>query len=120
MKYLFPTEKARKFMCNDLCVELLNLLPHSLCFSSQNINAVNRKNNKDTLIKQIIQFFENNLDYVNMYKAIYNCDYEGNVEDVLITYVFYVSNLHNKYRIIDIFRDKRSVCFCPISVIDII
>ena len=120
LKYLYPTEKIRSFMCNDLYVELHAVMP-KVCILSKNVNFQIRKKNLESVYNTVKVFFKNNHNYKRQIEGLF-CDknYEEVLNDIVIGYVFFVANTSNIYSKIDIFKDKKSICYCPISVIDLI
>ena len=121
IKYLFPTEEIRSFMCNDLYMELMEQIPRFLCISSKNITNSVRKENFEKVNSIITNFIENNENYKQMLKKLFsNKELKNIISDIVIGYVFFITQTNLKYNHIDIFRDKKSICYSPISIIDIL
>lgn len=118
LNYLMPEHKVRQFLCNDLFLELKKLIPNSMCISPQNKSTEKRKKNYKEIKKIIIEFLDNN-DYYKHEVEVYYKE-EDKIDNLLIGYVFFVLNTMTKYNHVDIFLDKRSVCYSPISIIDFI
>lgn len=122
INYLFPTEQVRKFLCNDLYKEFESLIPRTLCISYHNMTKKIREENYKKVLSLIENFFVQNNFYKNETLELYNqkCLSKEFFEDMLIGYVFYLSYKMNNFYRFDIFKDKKSICFTPISVIDVI
>lgn len=121
LNYLFPNEKVRSFLCNDLYIELTQIIPYNLCLSSKNLNNIIRQENKEKVKSIIKKFIKENINYEKEIKKIYkDYDNERILDEIIIGYVFYLANTIRKFFTIDIFYDKKSICYSPISIIDII
>lgn len=121
LKYLFPTEEIRKFVCNDLFMELSEIIKTTDCISSKNIKNAVRQENKAKVEKQIKDFIKENPMYEKMLTELYHQDNISKVyDDVLIGYTFYLASTYGRIGEIDIFKDKKSICYAPISIIDIL
>lgn len=121
LKYLFPTEEIRKFVCNDLFMELSEIIKTTDCISSKNIKNAVRQENKAKVEKQIKEFISQNPVYEKMLLELYHQDNISKVyDDVLIGYTFYLASTYGRIGEIDIFKDKKSICYAPISIIDIL
>lgn len=112
LKYFYPNEEIQNFMCNDFFVELKQVLPLNICISSKNqVNKTRQENLKlaQTLIKD---FLKANPVYTKTLKEFFdNID----IDYILESYVFYLSNTNNKE--VDIYKDKNSICYSKISII---
>ena len=60
-------------------------------------------------------FIRNFTDYkmrlIELFKTL---NYKSLIDDLIIGYVIFVANLNEKYKDIDIFKDKRSICYIKI------
>ena len=121
LKYLYPTEKIRSFLCNDLYMELHELIPRQLCISTQNMTLAVRKGNLNKLETIITSFLEGNKEhYQSIMQLCQNQSWDTIIQDIVIGYTFFTTNLISRYNGIDIFKDRRSVCYAPISIIDLL
>ena len=121
LKYLFPTEEIRKFVCNDLFMELSEIIKTTDCISSKNIKNSVRQENKEKVEKQIKEFIKQNPNYEKMLLELYHQkDISQIYDDILIGYTFYLASTYGRIGEIDIFKDKKSICYAPISIIDIL
>lgn len=119
--YLYPTEQIRSFCCNDLYQELLNILSPKICISSKNLKSNVRKENLDVARGVIFNFINSNEYYKNRFIELsLERDEMKIVENILLGYVFYLYCSYSKYSRADIFRDKKSILYCPISILDIL
>lgn len=109
---LFPTEEIRIFLCNDLFEELKNIVPYQICISSYNSIKKVREAHHTLVRDRITNFLENNNDYMDKIKQIYvNIGLEDIVNDLILAYVFYISQINKSYNNIDILEDKKSICY---------
>ena len=121
LRYLFPTEEVRKFVCNDLFMELSEIIKTTDCISSKNIKKEVRRQNKEKVEKQIKDFIKQNPDYEKMLTELYHQkDINQIYDDILVGYTFFLANTYGRIGEIDIFKDKKSICYAPISIIDIL
>lgn len=121
LRYLFPTEEVRKFVCNDLFMELSEIIKTADCISSKNIKKEVRQQNKEKVEKQIKDFIKQNPDYEKMLTELYHQkDINQIYDDILVGYTFFLANTYGRIGEIDIFKDKKSICYAPISIIDIL
>ena len=123
IKYLYPTEQIRSFMCNDLYIELNKIIKRQICISTKNIVSSVRQENLVMLKHIINNFIEVNTIYKQKINELYgNGNMNGDIiiNEIIVGYVFYIANSVPKYVSMDIFRDKRSVVYSPISMIDIL
>lgn len=121
LKYLFPTEEIRKFVCNDLFMELSEIIKTTDCISSKNIKNAVRQENKAKVEKQIKEFLQKNPVYEKMLLELYHQDNINKIyDDILIGYTFFLASTYGRIGEIDIFKDKKSICYAPISIIDIL
>ena len=112
LRYLYPTDEIRNFMCNDLYQELSNEIPYTKCFSSENIVNKNREDNLSFVKDKILGLVNNNQNYKQELSHLYKGKaMEDLLEDILIGYVFYIVNTNEKNRGEDIFKNKKSVCY---------
>ncbi len=119
--YIFPSAQAQEFMCNNVFVELDSSIPSRVCISSKNTCPAVRKENLNLVKAKILAYLAINYDCKNEILKIYKKDCIQDVlEEILLGYVFYISQTNPKFSNIDIFRDKRSICFAPVSIVDIL
>ena len=112
LSLLFPTPEIREFFCNDLFVEINNQISTSLFISSYNkINKV-RSTNFEMIKLKIENILKNNLDYLDKIKRLFFCnDMENLLDEIIAAYVFYISMTNKKFAGVDVFNDKRSICY---------
>ena len=116
LQFLYRNEEIRKRLINDVYQELLEVVPPSLCFNSKNVVNATRDENLRKALSSISNFLENNADYNKVIKEIYDEDFQF----VLCGYMFYLSHTNEKYIGIDIFKNKKSILYSEISLLDII
>ena len=121
INYLYPTEDIRKFLCNDLYQEFDEKITYSLCICSKNLTNIIRRENYAKIKEEIINFFNENIIYKEKVNEILNTDdFDKIIDDIILGYVFYLSHSLRKYNRVDILLDKKSICYSPISVIDLL
>ena len=120
IKYLFPNEKSRKLLCEDVYFELEKVLPKNICLSYKNNNSEKRKENLAFARDKIKQFLNQNPIYLKEIENIYKgFETESLVDTLLFGYVFFLIFSSNEGEL-DVFLCKNSVCYSPISIIDIL
>ena len=120
LKFLYPNEEICNFMCNDFYQELANIIPYHVCISAKNLVQKNRENNWEFVKEKLITFLNNNKNYSTELARLYRESQLNNkIDEFLIGYVFFIANT-NKTKEVDIFKDKRSICYSEISIINII
>ena len=94
----------------------MEVVPPTLCFNSKNVVNATRDENLRKALSSISNFLENNADYNKVIKEIYDEDFQF----VLCGYMFYLSHTNEKYIGIDIFKNKKSILYSEISLLDIL
>jgi len=116
LQFLYRNDEIRKRLINDVYQELLEVVPPSLCFNSKNVVNSTRDENLRKALSSISNFLENNADYNKVVKEIYDDDFQF----VLCGYMFYLAHTNEKYIGIDIFKNKKSILYSEISLLDIL
>lgn len=121
LNYLFPNEEMRKFMCNDLYIELEEILPSKICISPTNISSIRRKENYSIAYGSILAFLTARNDYCEKVAYFYkDKELDFIINEIIIGYVFYLSSTRKRNEQFDIFKNKKSICYSPISLIDML
>ena len=122
MKYLYPTDVIRNFMCNDLYQELNDIIPKTKCFCSDNIVSKTREENYMFVKTHIVNFILTNENYKNELNKLYkDRGFDDLINDIIIGYVFFTVNTDDKNRGEDIFKNKKSICYSVApSILDIL
>lgn len=121
LNYLYPNEEVARFSINNLYLPLENFLPRKTCFSNDNHNSQKRKSNLETAIATVSSFLNNNPATLRvLYEYYPYISFEDLLLTVLYGYLLYLTPNINKGTGADIFADKRSICYSPVSIIDII
>ena len=121
LNYLFPTEEAREFVCNNFFDELSLIIKPTFCICYNNITVGVKKRNKEIVKDKIKNFLSGNNFYLNKLSNLYSeKSIDKLTDDMLIGYVFYISVSSTRYNSFDIFKDRRSICYEPISIIDML
>ncbi len=120
LEYLFGAEHIRQFLINDLYEELSQILPTEKIFNNQNKNDNLRMSNYYLLCDLIDKFLIANRNYEKFLSNHYDrVSRESLIDDVLLGFTFFISQTNKNYADIDILKDKTSVCFAEVSIIDI-
>ncbi|MBQ8522591.1 MAG: hypothetical protein IJ458_02865 [Clostridia bacterium] len=121
VRYLHPTKEIRGLMCNDIYQELLEIIPMETCISNDNINNQIREKNLEFVRGAIKGFLLGNVSYQQVLFEYYkynNLDWI--VRDILIGFVLYISTLCDEFKDMDILKDKQSICYGEIFILDLI
>ncbi len=106
-------------MCNDLFQELQKKIPNRICISDANTYESVRKRNFSEVKRTIKRFVAANSVYSKAIKEIYQSKIDNNIlEEIVISYIFFLANTEHKN--IDIFKDKKSICYSEISLLDLL
>lgn len=122
IKYLYPTDEIRNFMCNDLYQELNEIIPKTKCFCSDNIVSKTREENYMFVKTHIVNFILTNDNYKKELNKLYkDREFDDLINDIIIGYVFFTVNTDDKNRGEDIFKNKKSICYSVApSILDIL
>lgn len=121
LKILFPTDEIRNFLCNDLFQEILKEIPKSRFINANYINDDNRKLNYNLVKKDLRQFIYSNENYNLELKKYYDrISLDDLTEELIEGIIFYITNTDNRYTKVDMYNDKKSLCYTPISLVDLI
>ena len=118
LDFLFPSDKAREFVCNHVFEEIKKALPIVVCIGSRNIVNSVREINLN-YAKEKVSKIVNSETFRRLLKILFG-ESEDLAEDILIAYVFYLSETSQRCRGIDIFRDKRSILYSEIPLTSIL
>lgn len=120
LKYLYPTEEIRGYVCDYLYLELIKIIPKSICITSTNLSMSTRIQNLNKVREIVGEFIEKNSEVSETLTRLFkNKNIKTVIEELIIGYVYYTSRTMSNYKHIDIFTDRRSICYSPISIIDI-
>lgn len=114
--------KFEGFYVMNLYKEFDLIIPKNLCISIKNTTKKIREENYQKVFSLIQKFFNQNKDYKNCLLKLYTKnEFDKNFyEDILIGYVFFIAcSMPNEERF-DIFKNKTSICFAPISIVDML
>lgn len=122
LRYLYLNDKTQQFLCNDLFQELINIVPKNKCICKDNISPETRQTNYSSVFSAINEFFNHNPDYRSVVCSLFSHYDQSELETHLLTgFVFYIALTSPEYLDIDIFKDKKSICYSDgPSIADII
>lgn len=117
MKFLFPTEDIRKFLCNDFYQEIMKVIPASMC-----INKIHRENpqiredNFKSAIDKMKNFVLTDKIYneeIFKYKRVDSFD--NFIYELLEGYVFFLTLVNPRHKLIDMYKDSRSIFYKKVN-----
>lgn len=121
VRYLYPTKKIITLMCNDVYQELLELIPMEYCISKDNLNLNTRIKNLEFVRGAIKGFIIGNNEYAKILCEYYK---HNNIDaiayDILIGFVLYISTISDEFKNIDILRDKQSIVYGEVFILDLV
>ena len=118
---LYSTEALMDFMCRDFYQELLAITPKTLYVSSKNISNKVRKINLQKVKEKIVKFILTNENYKQeLFKHYKHKMLSPILYDTIVGLTFYIAMTSDKYQDIDIFQDKRSICYHTQTILDFI
>ncbi len=119
MGLVYPTDSAREFLCNDFFQELLEIIPQSLCINSFNTVKKVRLKNLTIVKRKITGFLLQHTQYQEEIMRIYRCEKIDKyiINRFVVGYVFFIAKTTEKFKDIDIIKDKRSICYYDIDML---
>ena len=107
--YLYLNKEFQEFLCNDFFQELKKELPKESCISEDNLNEANREENLAMATMTVFIFLHNNRNYADIIKQNFTSYTDSQLLNHLVLgYVFYLTNVEEH---MDMFKDKRSICY---------
>ncbi|MBQ8522316.1 MAG: hypothetical protein IJ458_01470 [Clostridia bacterium] len=120
VRYLYPTKEISGLMCNDIYQELLEIIPLECCICEDNIKDNVRTRNLVFVRGAIKGFVLGNIEYQKILFEYYHHDnLEWIVRDILIGFVLYISTISEKFKEIDILKDKQSILYGETFILDL-
>lgn len=111
-KILYKTQEIQKFLINDLFEELKLIINIKLCINIININEKQRELNFLITKNTIDKFLKENIVYLNKLKDLFKTyTYNALLDHLIIAFVFYIAQINENYKYIDVFTNKASICF---------
>lgn len=121
--YLYPNKRIRKVLIDDLNVQLDKIIPSEIIFCAENKQSDEiREENKNIAVEAISRLLKENDFYLRELDCWPVNGFYDIVDNVLVNYVFIFSVRQKSKRLqnIDIFSDKRSICYREISVLKVL
>ena len=120
--YLFRTPEIRSFLCNDLYQELLKICKTSDFINSSYISEKNRVNGYKKVSSSIMTFLKQQQIYAKMLLQIYNQEKitVDIIDDLIVGITLYIISTQENYSQMDVFTDKKSICYRRISILDVL
>ena len=118
--HLYQTKEDEKFLINVVYQDLKEIIPKEICFGAANLNKKTRQRNYDKvhlLIREYLYKHEKFVDYFDKYYPLYMDDVLYN--DLILNFVFCLTQEDAKLKDVHIFKDKRSICYAKFAITDI-
>ena len=107
--YLYLNKELQEFLCNDFFQELKKELPKESCISEDNLNDEYREENLAMATMTVFIFLHNNRNYADIIKQNFTSYTDSQLlHHLVLGYVFYLTNVDEN---MDMFKDKRSICY---------
>lgn len=112
IRYYGLSGESGRYFCNDLFVELKDILPLTICFCDENLDDDKRYENLDKARGALNNFLSENPDHMSLVNKYCNtlCDIDL-CEYLLEGYLFYSLVLSDRLGETDIFSNPRSICY---------
>lgn len=121
VKYLYPTKELMGLMCNDIYQELLEIIDVESCISEDNLDDLVREQNLEFVRGAIKGFVVNNKVYQQvLFEHYKHQNIDIIVYDILIGLVMYISSIIDEFREVNILRDKRSICYGQVFILELV
>lgn len=104
--YYFPNKEILDFMVNDLFVELKDLISIDMIYSEENKKDTVRTRNRNKVEDIIVKFFNDNPDYINEFKKLYQRDFIEVIDNLIESFTFSIL-LDDKRT----YRDRKSIAY---------
>ena len=106
LMYYFPNEESLNFMVNDLFEELKELVSIDLIYSEENKQDSTRTKNRNNVEDIIVQFFNENPEYISEFKKLYQRDFIEVIDNIIESFTFSVLLDEKKT-----YKDKKSISY---------
>ena len=121
VKYLYPTKELRGLMCNDVYQELLEMIDVESCISDDNLDDLVREQNLGFVRGVIKGFVATNKAYQQiLFKHYKHQNIDSIVYDILIGLVLYISSIIDEFSEVDILKDRRSICYGQVFILELV
>ena len=104
--YYFPSKEVLDFMLNDLFEELKELVSIDLIYSEENKQDSTRTKNRNNVEDIIVQFFNENPEYICEFKKLYQRDFIEVIDNIIESFTFSVLLDEKKT-----YKDKKSISY---------
>lgn len=111
--WLFLTQELESFVVGQVAPLLKKVVVDDFCICDENLDVKTRKLNCQRTYFAIRQFLFENLRIADILD-----EYAFSVGDLMVFYVFTLTK-QEKYKKIDIFKNKKSICFKQVSIFDV-
>lgn len=121
VRYLYPTKEIRGLMCNDIYQELLEVVELEKCIGTDNLDEGLRASNYEFVKGVIKGFIIGNIEYKKvLFEYYHHNNLDWITQDILIGLVLYISSISDEFKDVDIFKDKQSILYNQIYILDLI
>lgn len=119
--YLYPTEEIEHFLIKEINPKLKQMLQNVSIFAAENEEKKIRKQNYDKFYFVVCELLFSNETYLNNVKNYWGkLKFKYIIDDIIINYVFNLTQQDSTFKNVDIFKNKQSICYRKISVLSFI
>lgn len=121
MECLYLSDWDRDFLVNVINRDLKELIPEKLFFCKENCIEKTREKNYYEIVYQINDYLQHHFKYLDYLMQDYPEDREEDlVDDLILNFMFCLTQENKKYKDVDIFKNKKSICYTEIPFIEIL
>lgn len=115
-EFLYPS--SNNFILNEINNDLKKIVTIEICISDENMNKKTRKRNYGKVYLQICGYLHQNMKIYERLDYLYS-DYEEEflVHELMVNFVFCLTQENEKFRNIHIFKNEKSICFSEFYMI---
>lgn len=114
---LYPTDAFRNYAINDFNQEISEYVLDDIIISEENLDTVVRKENLKTTRVIFRNFLKNNPTHLNLIRDYYaDLELDDILELMIINYVFYRSQMMDKFKQASIFFNPHFITYETLKV----
>lgn len=118
-EYLYPTFEEEDFLVNVIYQDLKEIIPQNICICSKNLTSKIRKSHYNEVYDYIYDYLHQHQKYCDYLMSEYPLDMDEDlIDDLIINFVFCLSQENAIYKDIHIFKNRKSICFTDVSILD--
>lgn len=112
-EYLYPTIETEKLL-KEINEDIYKLIDTEILINEKNINKEHRKKNNRKLYNLLEEYFNQNYNLYDKLLSVYNVNnvyIEEIITDVIYNLVFDYSQRQEQFKNMNIFKNKKSICY---------